>query len=466
MAMMGHRSWRRAGLALCSIALLAAAVWSGGAAEVEPFRAGDKVCLVGDSITHGGWYHEFVWLFYLTRFPQRELRMINCGVCADTAGRALGRLSWDVLAHAPTVATVMLGMNDFGCGLYGPDKTADRYEKRRRDRIAEHAKSMRKMVGKLKESSVRVILLTPSIFDDSAELKSAKRSGANAGLGVCAENVRVLAAESGTGLVDFFTIMNRINRAQQAKDPKFTIVGPDRVHPRLPGHFVMAYQFLKAQGMPRYVARMVLDAATGRVTAQANCELGAVKVEGGGIAFDCLAQALPFPVHKGARPSLALVPFMAELNREDLVVTGLKAGTYELAIDEQVVGEYRAADLAAGVNLAGNEKTPQYRQALKVMSLNGRRRSIEAGAIRDIAAAEHLFMHRTADDPSDFETNKPFFEKLLAENPKYNIRKRFAMSYLKNKPDEEKNLARVAELTEKMYEANAPVRRRFVLRRK
>lgn len=451
---------------MLAAALVLVSAWAGGAAGVEPFGAGERVCLVGDSITHGGSYHEFVWLFYLTRFPDREVRMINCGVCGDTAGGTLGRLAWDVLAHKPTAATVMLGMNDFGCGLYGPDKTADRFEKQRRERIEKHAGNMRKIVEKLKEGSIRVVLITPSIFDDSAELKSAKRAGANAGLGICAENVRRLAAEAGTGLVDFFSIMNRINREQQDQDPTFTIVGPDRVHPRMPGHFVMAYQFLKAQGLPAYVAKMVLDAGAGRVKEQENCEISDVRAEAGGIAFDCLEKALPFPVHKGARPALKWVPFMEELNREDLVVTGLGAGRYELAIDGELVGEYAAEALAAGVNLAGNDRTPQYRQALKVMTLNAERRSIEAGRLRDIAAAEHLFLKRKAGDPSDFETNKPFFERLLEENPQYNIRKRFAMSYLKNKPEEEKNRARVAQLTEQMYEANKPVRHRFVLRRK
>jgi len=32
--------------------------------SAKPFQAGDTVCYVGDSITHGGTYHALVTLFY------------------------------------------------------------------------------------------------------------------------------------------------------------------------------------------------------------------------------------------------------------------------------------------------------------------------------------------------------------------------------------------------------------------
>ena len=37
------------------------------------FKHNDMVCLVGDSITHSGPYHSYVFLYYATRSPQERL---------------------------------------------------------------------------------------------------------------------------------------------------------------------------------------------------------------------------------------------------------------------------------------------------------------------------------------------------------------------------------------------------------
>ena len=50
---------------------------------------------------------------------------------------------------------------------------------------------------------------------------------------------------------------------------------------------------------------------------------------------------------------------MEEMNTELLKVTGLK-GQYKLLIDNQEIGTWDAADLAKGINLAAESKTPQY----------------------------------------------------------------------------------------------------------
>jgi hypothetical protein len=35
-----------------------------------PFKDGDRVVFFGDSITHGGFYGEYVNLFFSTRYPE------------------------------------------------------------------------------------------------------------------------------------------------------------------------------------------------------------------------------------------------------------------------------------------------------------------------------------------------------------------------------------------------------------
>ena len=51
------------------------------------FESGNIICFLGDSITHGGQYHEFLQLFYATRYPNLKLTFLNCGISGDNADR-------------------------------------------------------------------------------------------------------------------------------------------------------------------------------------------------------------------------------------------------------------------------------------------------------------------------------------------------------------------------------------------
>ena len=55
----------------------------------------------GDSITHGGRYHEFVADYYLTRFPEADIRFVNYRGC--NAGLSL--LARHVLEQAKADGT-------------------------------------------------------------------------------------------------------------------------------------------------------------------------------------------------------------------------------------------------------------------------------------------------------------------------------------------------------------------------
>jgi lysophospholipase L1-like esterase len=113
-----------------TLLLLLLLTFSAFAAEspgsAPPFQSGDVVTWVGDSITHGGTYHAIVELFYATRFPDRNIRYYNDGIGGDRASGIVSdepyRLNVDILGHKPTVAPIMLGMNDVNRNDYGPTK--------------------------------------------------------------------------------------------------------------------------------------------------------------------------------------------------------------------------------------------------------------------------------------------------------------------------------------------------------
>lgn len=360
--------------------------------SAPPFQAGDVVCFVGDSITHGGTYHAIVSLYYATRFPDRPLTTFNCGIGGDRASGIMAderfRLGADILGRKPTAATIMLGMNDLGHGDYRGVTLSPAVEARRQASLAKYEESMRALIGRLRATGARLTLITPSIYDETTRLATATAVvsvGGGEALGRFAEKVRGWAREYGTGLVDFDRVMAGINAREQRRDPAFTVVGPDRVHPGPVGHFVMAYAFLRAQGLPRVVATVGVDARQGRSAGAENCVIEAVEASPAGVRFTSTERALPLVVPEDAKPALALVPFMRELNEHRLVVTGLPAGTYELRIDDQPAGEFPAAALAAGVDLADNDRTPQHRQAAAATRLNAQRTAV-GQRLRGLAA--------------------------------------------------------------------------------
>ena len=84
------------------------------AQTVKPFVEGDRVAYLGNSITDGGHYHSYMWLFYMTRFPNMPLSMYNVGIGGDTAYDMNKRLDGDVFSKNPTVLLVTFGMNYSG----------------------------------------------------------------------------------------------------------------------------------------------------------------------------------------------------------------------------------------------------------------------------------------------------------------------------------------------------------------
>ena len=55
-------------------------------------------CFLGNSITDGGHYHSYIWLYYMTRFPDMPIRVFNGGIGGDTAYDMNKRLDGDIFA--------------------------------------------------------------------------------------------------------------------------------------------------------------------------------------------------------------------------------------------------------------------------------------------------------------------------------------------------------------------------------
>lgn len=85
-------------------------------AQFPLFKDNDRVCFIGNSITMNGKFHNYIELFYATRFPDRKIEFYNCGISGDVSGGMLERMDSDILIHKPTWSVLMVGMNDINSG--------------------------------------------------------------------------------------------------------------------------------------------------------------------------------------------------------------------------------------------------------------------------------------------------------------------------------------------------------------
>lgn len=347
------------------------------AQQISPFKKNDRVVFLGNSITEAGYYHSYIWLYYMTRFPNMPLKVMGAGVGGDRSQEMFKRLDGDVFRKKPTVLVTTFGMNDSGYFEYnqsGADEYAD-------NRVSESLEWYKKMENRYKQlTKTKIVLMGSSPYDETAIIENSNpfRNKNKAMLRIV-DFQQKSAIENGWEFLDLNAPMTEINERFQKNNPSFTLCGGDRIHPDNDGHMVMAYLFLKAQGFSgKEVATMDIDASKARVKLASNCVISDIKKTPAGISFNYLAKSLPYPLDtivrgwnykKAQAKALEIVPFMEEMNKEVLRISGIK-GNYRLIIDNEEIGVWSAEAFAKGINLAALSHTPQYQQAMKVMFLN------------------------------------------------------------------------------------------------
>ncbi len=349
------------------------------------FKKGDRIVFAGNSITDGGHYHADIWLYYMTRFPDRRIDIFNAGIGGDVAGQIDARFEEDIAVKKPTVIALTFGMNDTRYFEYNQPGAGEMARKAVETSKASYGKIEQKLQAL---PAVRKILMASSPFDETVKLPNNRFPGKNDAMQAVAAFQQQSARANGWTFVDFNRPMTGINQREQRKDSLFTICGRDRIHPDNDGHLIMAYIFLKAQGLAgKKVAAVQVDATSRKIVLTENCRLTNLKVEEQGLRFMYLAESLPYPIdtlkrgwgaERSAADALPLIPFMKEMNDENLRITGLASEEqYQLFIDGKLMGSWTGSEWEQGINLATIPFTPQYQQALAVLHLNEERWEIE-----------------------------------------------------------------------------------------
>jgi len=323
-----------------------------------PFKNGDSIVFLGDSITEQRLYTTYIETYLLTRFPSWNLTFRNAGWGGDTSWLRQRRVPFDqalqrdVLSLHPSVVLIDFGMNDAG------------YQAFNQDLYNQHAAGERDIVNGLIKAGVQPVILTPSAVEKSEPGDAL--TGYNQSLQQFAAGDIQLAQQDGLPFADQFSpFIDAINRLR-AVLPSGRLSG-DVVHPGPAGHLMMADFILSGLHAPPVVSSATIDARSGKVKSD-DTVIIVQNHRKDNLAFTRLDDALTFPIDAPARSVLQYVPVDDDIDRYLLQVTNLDSGMYTISINGTVVTRASAEQLEDGINL-GFFDSPLTVQGAQILAL-------------------------------------------------------------------------------------------------
>lgn len=414
------------------------------APEIKPLvdhidlKDGDTWVFLGDSITHQCLYTQYVEDYYYTRYPKVRVHFHNAGVGGDRAQDALNRFDGDVASFKPKYVTILLGMNDGAYTNY-QQPVFDTYQK-----------GMTTLLDKIAELGATAIPMTPTMFDALVSRKGAKPNPVkemyyNGVLSLYGSWLREETSVRGLGFVDMWGPLNDLTFEKRKKEAAWTMI-PDAVHPAPTGQVVMAEAIVHDVVPHTAVSQITVDTQQGKpAISAARGVAGNLQKDHNSAAFDFTAESLPWVLPPDAAEGFMLTHAGHHDSNEKVTVRDLAPGRYDLKIDGQPIGTYAAGQLAFGVELEGNDKTPQYQQALKVALLNKARNDQAMHPLRDLWRDRKIKLR----DVSQAEGAKA---ANLAE-----VQAAFAKFDEDLKPRVQAMIEKVKGFEDQIYEANQPV---------
>jgi len=323
------------GIAFALILVGGLATPSNGISKGLELRKGDRIAIVGDSITEQKQYSKFMELYLLACVPELELTMYQFGWGGEWASGFANRMENDLVPWQPTVVTTCYGMND-GCYLPYTAQIGSAYEE-----------GSRRIQTRCKEFGIRMVVGGPSPVDTQTWNRGDPDADQwyNDTLSKLSGLAEELATSNGFVYAGLHPLMMKVMQdAKSVRGENYSVCGNhDGVHPDGNGHLVIAYAFLKAMGLDGNIGTITVDMAGGATGTQGHRILSAIN---GTVEIE--SSRYPFCFYgsdtdsSGTRSILPFLPFNRDLNRFMLVVENLP----------KPMAEVTWADLEAGINLA------------------------------------------------------------------------------------------------------------------
>lgn len=219
---------------------------------------GQRVLVLGDSITQDGRYVTFLEYYLHQLAPREKSDLISIGLSSETVSGlsenghpyprpcVLERLDRALNAAKPRLVFACYGMND---GIYHPPSA---------ERLAAFNDGLHQLIKQVRAAGAQLVLLTPPIFDAlPLRAKTVPATATEFGYGkpyagydeVLGEFARTELAlhEPGVTVVDLHGPLTTALASQRKSDPTFTF-SPDGVHPNDAGHLLIARTLLEGLG--------------------------------------------------------------------------------------------------------------------------------------------------------------------------------------------------------------------------
>lgn len=313
-------------------------------------KKGDRIAIIGDSITEQKQYSKFMEAYLIACVPELDLKVMQYGWGGETAPGFTHRMAHDIMAWKPTLATTCYGMND---GAYRPyeDWIGKRY-----------TEGMTNIIEFMKKNNIRMIVGSPGVVDTDTWNRGNPDADKfyNDNLTKLANIAKDLAAKNGFPYSDVNGNMHISMKASKAKyGPNYHLGGGDGVHPWANGHLVMAYSFLKAMNFDGKIAQVTIDFGSKKAMAGKGHDVVNQSVTADKGSVELNSSKYPFCFedngnHADTNNLVGILPyvnFQKDLNVFELKVASLPTSKATVKWGSQSK-EFTKEQLAAGINLA------------------------------------------------------------------------------------------------------------------
>ncbi len=358
------KKWKAYGFALACILFLCSKkeIFAAGEknndeikAEESFFEDGDVVGFIGDSITHAEYtsinYMEFLYQYYLSRFPNREIEFRNLGTASCTVQDVLDIYDRDPAFQGLNQAVILLGMNEAIQEISAEAYIAD----------------MEKLIERLKADGLKgedILILAPTPYDQTCALNYDKNGypyqRSDDRLTAFTEQLEVKAEEWKVCYADLHTPMKELSVELQKEDGKNTLTIGDCIHPEAVGQMAMAYYILQAQGAVEELPELLIPEVPVEI-------LEDFYRNEQGVRLSWKPECLPMFTADEFQELTGLIPSAEAIGKEVLYVEGFSEEvSYELTIGDNALGDFTGQELLEGINLAVLEENPLRKLAVEI----------------------------------------------------------------------------------------------------
>ena len=414
------------------------------------FKGGDTVVFLGDSITAQCLYTQYLEDFYYTRFPRTRIHFHNAGTAGDRVADALERFETDVAAFKPQYVSVLFGMND------------GNFTEWQQPAFEIFQKNMAALLERIGQAGATPIPMTPTTYDSLPNRLNNRvieardnGNGYNKVMETYGAWMKEQAKARKGPMVDLFKPLTDATNDRRRTEQDWTMM-PDTVHPTATGHVLIAAAFLNDVAFRPSVSEVLISKKDNQWTSKVgNGEVSELRGGDDKVTFTFAAESLPWVLPPEADEGRKLIAVAYKnppnLSGEKLAVRGLAPGTYELKIDGDPVGRWTDAELATGIDLGENPKTPQYQQSLEVALLNKKRNAMSQHPMR-IDWAQLKGQQKLVNE-AEADTDRP--------NRLEQAKKSFARFYEGNQQSITDYIAAARKLEDQIYRVNAPLARKY-----